>query len=121
MSASASVTAKRCVGEGFLRGKRHLILDRDTKYCEAFRSILLREGIQAIRLPPRIPNLNAFTERFVHPNAGSASEECSATTFRPSPRSKARLSEIFPENTTSRRAISFRSARRNVRQAHKRS
>ena len=58
--------------EGFLRGKRYLILDRDTKYCEAFRSILLREGIEVIRLPPRTPNLNAFAERFVR----SIKSEC---------------------------------------------
>jgi hypothetical protein len=45
------------VNEGFLCGKRHLILDRDTKYCDAFRSILVREGIEVIRLPPRTPNL----------------------------------------------------------------
>ena len=51
--------------ESFLCGKRHLILDRDTKYCDAFRSVLLREDIQVIRLPPRAPNLNAFAERFV--------------------------------------------------------
>ena len=53
------------LNEGFLRGKRYLILDRDTKYCETFRGILSREGIEVIRLPPRTPNLNAFAERFV--------------------------------------------------------
>ena len=57
---------------GFLRGKRYLILDRDTKYSDAFRSVLAREGIQVIRLPPRSPNLNAFAERFVR----SIKEEC---------------------------------------------
>ena len=60
------------VGGGFLRGKRYLILDRDTKYSEAFRGVLVREGIQVIRLPPRSPNLNAFAERFVR----SIKEEC---------------------------------------------
>ena len=58
--------------DGFLRGKRYLILDRDTKYSDAFRSVLVREGIQVIRLPPRSPNLNAFAERFVR----SIKEEC---------------------------------------------
>lgn len=53
------------VDEGFLRGTRYLILDRDTKYSEGFRDILQREGIQVIRLPPRSPHLNAFAERFV--------------------------------------------------------
>jgi transposase InsO family protein len=60
------------LNDGFLRGKRYLILDRDTKYSDAFRSVLVREGIQVIRLPPRSPNLNAFAERFVR----SIKEEC---------------------------------------------
>jgi transposase InsO family protein len=58
--------------DGFLRGKRYLILDRDTKYSDAFRSVLVREGIQVVRLPARSPNLNAFAERFVR----SIKEEC---------------------------------------------
>jgi len=53
------------VTDGFLRGKRYVILDRDTKYSHAFRSFLVREGMDVIRLPPRSPNLNAFAERFV--------------------------------------------------------
>jgi hypothetical protein len=47
------------VDDGFLCGKRYLILDRDTKYSDAFRDILIREGISLIRLPPRAPNLKA--------------------------------------------------------------
>jgi hypothetical protein len=43
------------VNDGFLRGKRYLILDRDTKYSDAFRSVLVREGIQVIRLHPELP------------------------------------------------------------------
>jgi putative transposase len=58
--------------EQFLRGMRFLIMDRDTKYSDAFRRILSRERLQVIRLPPRSPNLNAFAERFVR----SAKEEC---------------------------------------------
>jgi transposase InsO family protein len=57
---------------GFLRGKTHLILDRDTKYSDAFRALLAREGIHVIRLPPRSPNLNSYAERFVR----SIKEEC---------------------------------------------
>jgi putative transposase len=60
------------VDDGFLRGTPYLILDRDTKYSDAFRDILIREGICIIRLPPRAPNLNAFAERFVR----SIKEEC---------------------------------------------
>jgi len=51
--------------KGFLSGKTHLILDRDTKYTLAFRRTLEREGIEMVQLPPRSPNLNAFAERFV--------------------------------------------------------
>src|ERR1700676_5649777 len=60
------------LNDGFLRGKRYLILDRDTKYSDAFRTILVREGIHVIRLPPRSPNLNSYAERFVR----SIKEEC---------------------------------------------
>lgn len=58
--------------DGILRGKRYLILDRDTKYTDDFRNVLVREGIHLIRLPPRSPNLNAFAERFVR----SIKSEC---------------------------------------------
>lgn len=58
--------------DGFLPGKRYLILDRDSKYSNAFCSILVREGIQVIRQPPRLPNLSAFAERFFR----SIKEEC---------------------------------------------
>jgi transposase InsO family protein len=57
---------------GALRDRRHLIVDRDTKYSPSFRQTLEREGIGAIRLPPRSPNLNAYAERFVR----SIKEEC---------------------------------------------
>ena len=60
------------VDGGFLCGKRYLILDRDAKYSEGFRHLLVRDGIDVIRLPPRSPNLNAFAERFVR----SVKEEC---------------------------------------------
>lgn len=58
--------------DGFLLGKSHLILDRDTKYTLAFCSALAREGVEAVHLPPRSPNLNAYAERFV----SSIKEEC---------------------------------------------
>ncbi|KKK83163.1 hypothetical protein LCGC14_2796130, partial [marine sediment metagenome] len=50
--------------DGFLSGKRYLIMDRDTKFSDAFRKILEDEGVQSVRLPPRSPNLNAHLERF---------------------------------------------------------
>jgi hypothetical protein len=50
--------------EGFLRTKRYLLMDRDGKFTPAFREMLKAEGIQAVRLPPESPNLNAHRERF---------------------------------------------------------
>jgi putative transposase len=46
-------------GEGFLWGCRYLLHDRDTKFCAAFDGILEAVDIQAIKLPPQSPNLNA--------------------------------------------------------------
>ena len=57
---------------GMLPGKRKLIIDRDTKYCQDFRHLLEHSGTKIIRLPPRSPNLNAFAERVV----GSVKAEC---------------------------------------------
>ena len=51
--------------EGPLQGKTHLIMDRDRKFCTGFRRLLQDVGIEAVRLPPRSPNLNAYCERFV--------------------------------------------------------
>ena len=50
--------------DGFLLGKRYLIMDRDRKFCKAFRDMLKREGVNPVRLPPRSPNLFARLERF---------------------------------------------------------
>ncbi len=50
--------------DGFLNGKKYVIMDRDATFCESFRTILRDEGIEPIRLPPRSPNLNAYVERF---------------------------------------------------------
>jgi transposase InsO family protein len=53
------------VEDGFLRGKRYLILDRDPLYTAAFRKMIGTASVTVVRLPPRSPNLNAFAERFV--------------------------------------------------------
>jgi putative transposase len=51
--------------DGFLLGKRFLILDRDPLYTTEFRAAIERGGVEVLRLPPSSPNLNAFAERFV--------------------------------------------------------
>jgi putative transposase len=60
------------VSDGFLTGKRFLIHDRDPLFTVAFRETLASAGVQAVRLPPRSPNLNAYAERFVR----SVKESC---------------------------------------------
>ncbi len=50
--------------DGFLKDKTHLLMDRDTKFSEGFRSILEASDIEPVRLPPRSPNCNAHQERF---------------------------------------------------------
>jgi putative transposase len=51
--------------DGFLRGKKYLLMDRDANFSEAFRVTLEQVGIEAVRLPPRSPNLNSNIERFM--------------------------------------------------------
>jgi putative transposase len=58
--------------DGFLRGKRYLLMDRDKKYSEAFRSMVKGSDVEPVRLPPKSPNLNAHIERFMR----SLKEEC---------------------------------------------
>jgi transposase InsO family protein len=53
-----------CV-DGFLRGKRYLIHDRDPLFTDAFRAVLRAAGIECLKLPARSPNLDAVAERFV--------------------------------------------------------
>lgn len=50
---------------GFLSGCKYLLHDRDAKFCRAFDAICGAVGIQAIKLPPRSPNLNAYCERWI--------------------------------------------------------
>ena len=58
--------------DGFFKGKRYLIHDRDPLYTQEFLNMLADVGIESVRLPPRSPNLNAHAERFVR----TIKEEC---------------------------------------------
>ena len=57
---------------GFLNGKRYILMDRDTKFCETFRGMLEDAGTKPVRLPPCSPNCNSHLERFHR----SLKEEC---------------------------------------------
>jgi len=60
--------------DGFLNGTRYLLMDRDGKFCPAFREIVKNEGTTPVRLPAKSPNLNAQIERFMR----SIKSECLA-------------------------------------------
>ena len=51
--------------DGFLNGMRYVLMDRDGKFCLAFRDFIKNEGTDPLRLPPRSPDLNAHIERFM--------------------------------------------------------
>jgi transposase InsO family protein len=49
---------------GFLVGKKHLIMDRDSTFHAEFRQLLESAGVRPVRTPPSAPNCNAYLERF---------------------------------------------------------
>jgi transposase InsO family protein len=51
--------------DGFLRGMRYAIHDRDPLFTREFRDVLRAAGVQSVRLPAHSPNLNSYAERFV--------------------------------------------------------
>ena len=58
--------------DGFLRGKRFVILDRDMKFTAQFKRILEDSGVQVVTTCYQAPNMNAIAERWV----GSVKREC---------------------------------------------
>jgi transposase InsO family protein len=58
--------------EGFLVGKRFLILDRDAIFSPRFKSILDDSGVEILLTAYQAPNMNAYAERFVR----SIKSEC---------------------------------------------
>ena len=61
-----SQVARNLVDEfdGFPKGKRYLIHDRDPLYTRDFRARLSGAGVDSVRLPARSPNLNAIRRAF---------------------------------------------------------
>ena len=51
--------------DGFLLGKRYVIMDRDSKFSTAFRGLIESEDRKVKRIPARSPNCNAHIERFM--------------------------------------------------------
>ena len=50
--------------DGFLKDKRYVLMDRDSNFSQAFRTVLEQADVEPVRLPARSPNLNAHIERF---------------------------------------------------------
>ena len=48
--------------DGFLKDKRYVLMDRDSNFSDAFRTILQDADVEPVRLPPRSPNLNSHIE-----------------------------------------------------------
>lgn len=42
--------------DGFLLGKRYVLMDRDGKFCPRFRDLLKQAGAESLLLPPRSPD-----------------------------------------------------------------
>jgi putative transposase len=50
--------------DGFLRDQSYVLMDRDSHFSSAFRTILKEADVEPVRLPAKSPNLNAHLERF---------------------------------------------------------
>ena len=51
--------------DGFLRGAKYLIHDRDPLFSKAFIVILKAGGVKSVKIPAQSPNCNPYAERFV--------------------------------------------------------
>ena len=64
--------------DGFLNDSKYVLMDRDTNYSFASRTILDDAGVKPVGLPAKSPNLNSCLKRF-HLNIKS--ESLSRMTF----------------------------------------
>ena len=46
--------------DGFFKGKRYLIHDRDPLYTGDFLGMMAEAGVESVKLPPRSPNITEF-------------------------------------------------------------
>jgi hypothetical protein len=53
------------LGDGFLQGKRFLILDRDTKFTDQFKRTLKGAGVASVLICYQAPDMDDVAERFV--------------------------------------------------------
>ena len=60
-------------------------MDRDAKFSEAFRAALEQAGVEAVRLPPRSPNLPPHIERSMRTALSGLSSSEEVRSNRPQP------------------------------------
>ncbi len=65
--------------DGFLKGKRYVLMDRDGKCSPAFQAILKTEGVDAVLLPAKSPNLNAHSVALLDRCCTRAADFCAGT------------------------------------------
>jgi len=58
--------------DGFLTGKRFLVIDRDAIFSPRFKSVIRDSGGEILLTAYQAPNMNAYAERFVR----SIKSEC---------------------------------------------
>jgi transposase InsO family protein len=58
--------------EGFLAGRRFLVIDRDSIFSQRFKAIIRGSGVEILLTAYQAPNMNAYAERFVR----SIKSEC---------------------------------------------
>jgi len=51
--------------DGFLRGAKYLIHDRDPLFSKAFIAVLKAGRVKSVKIPAQSPNCNPYAERFV--------------------------------------------------------
>jgi transposase InsO family protein len=81
------------------RAVRHLVRDRDTKFCRSFDDVWRAVGAEIVRTPTMAPNANAFAERWV----GTARRECLDHLLILGPRHLARVLVEFVEHYNAHR------------------